>query len=57
MVLKTAHTLQDISQELVECARGLAKGKGETGEEQEVLVERVEILRRDWSAKVGGALD
>ncbi len=51
-VLNTAHVLIEISEELVGCAKGLGGVVTTGGEEHQVLVEKAEILRRDWSAKV-----
>ena len=54
-VMRTAHALMEISQELVDCAKGLSGltlGGDRGGEDRELLVETAEILRRDWSAKV-----
>lgn len=57
MVLRTAQTLVEVSEELVDCAKGLSAAAtssktAEEDEEYQVLVEKAEILRRDWSAKV-----
>ncbi len=56
-VLRTANALIEISQELVDCAKGLAAGVSSGNriglENHHLLVEIAEILRRDWSAKVG----
>ena len=56
LVLNTAKQLQDLSSELVMCAKQLVSMSSDKrgGEEHQLLVEKAEILRRDWSAKVRG---
>ena len=56
LVLNTAKLLQDLSSELVVCAKQLVSMSSDKrgGEEHQLLVEKAEILRRDWSAKVRG---
>lgn len=53
-MLETAEMLQKLSGELAECAYEIASllpdKRGQ--EEHQITVERGEILRRDWAAKV-----
>lgn len=52
--LETAQHLEQISVELVSCAQELRDTlPDKESEEQQLAIEKAEVLRRDWAAKVG----
>ena len=52
--LETAQQLEQVSEELVNCAQELRNSMSDQdSEEHHLAIEKAEILRRDWAAKVG----
>ena len=51
-VTETAKALENLSTELVACAKEIAATFETREEDHHLAIEKAEILRRDWAAKV-----